>query len=289
LDYTRPEAWTTLALYHEVNEDHDKALAFVEKAISLDQRHAYAHRLRGAILMADNRPSHAAASFFRSNEIQPDVVSYEGLVDAYLATGQFKEAIASAKEAISMAPRDPRAVTLVGFALYKGAVNRQGIDRNNAVDKAKKTLRKALAIDPSFMRPLFALVDIHVELKEFRVCIELLQSGLEGNTISQDKLFGQALILCRLGEIYTQCDKFKDAMDCYNRALGLNPDLSSAQRALDRVEKMMRGADPNDPGDEIIQDVPSNDSTHSGSYRGSRQSYDYGQLASYSFVHSTPS
>lgn len=286
IDDKRPEAWTTLSLYHEVKENHDKALAFVEKAISLDQRHAFAHRLRGAILMAENRPAHAAVSFFRANEITPDIVSYEGLVDAYLATGQHKEAIASAKEVFFIAPRDTRAITLVGLALYKGAGNRQGAARQSAMEKAKRTLRKALAIDPGFLRPLFALVDIYCETHEYDVCVELLEKGLEGSTLAQDKLYGQGLILCRLGEIHSLCGRYKEAMDAYNKALGLNPELMSAQRALDRVEKIMRGADPNDHGDEIIEDAPSTDSTQSGGYRP-RTSYGY--MSSYSFTHGTPS
>lgn len=287
MDDTRPEAWAALGLYHEAHEDHEKALAFVDKAISLDQRHAYAHRLRGAILMADNRPSHAAVSFFRSNEILPDVASYEGLVDAYLAAGQFKEAIASAREAISLAPRDPRAITLVGMALYKGACNRQGAARSSAIDKAKRALRKALTIDPSLLRPLFALVAIHEEQMEFDVCIDLLQAGLEGNTVTQDRLFGHSLILCRLGEIYTLCEHYKDAMDCYNRALGINPGLTAAQKMLERLEKMLRGVHGGEHGDDIIED-PSNDSTQSGNYRNQgRSRYNYG-MSSYSFVHSPP-
>lgn len=284
IDDKRPEAWTTLALYHEMHADHDKALAFVEKAISLDQKHAFAHRLRGAILMADNRPAHAAVSFFRANEISPDVASYEGLVDAYLLAGQSKEAIAAAKEAISMAPRDPRAITLVGLALVKGASNRQGPARTSAIETAKRSLRKALTIDPTFPRPLFALVDIHAEAQEYMTCIELLKQGLEGNSASQTQTYAQDLILCRLGEMYTHAMLYGEAMEAYNRALGINPDLEVAQRALERVERMARGIDPNDPGDEVIEDAPSNDSTHSGATRPQ-----YGYMSSYSFAHGTPS
>lgn len=284
LDDKRPEAWTTLSLYHEVKENHDKALAFVEKAISLDQRHAFAHRVRGAILMAENRPSHAAVSFFRANEITPDIVNYEGLVDAYLATGKHKEAAASAKEALLMASRDPRAFTLVGLALYKGASNRYGQPRSEAIEKAKKTLHKALALDPSLLRPLFALVDIYSESHEYNVCVQLLQTALEGNTLTQDKLFGQSLILCRLGEIYMVMESFQEAMDVYNKALGLDPDMIQAQRALDRIEKILRGVDPNDPGDEVIEDTPSGESTPTYS-RGSGQRHSYGYMSSYSFAH----
>ncbi|GKY93827.1 hypothetical protein MPSEU_000349800 [Mayamaea pseudoterrestris] len=286
MDDTRPEAWTTLALYHEVHEDHEKALAFVDKAISLDQRHAYAHRLKGAILMADKRPTHASVSFFRSNEIQLDVACYEGLVDAYIGAGQYREAIASAREAISAAPRDPRAVTLVGMALYKGASHRQDVARATAIDKAKRTFQKALSIDPSLLRPLFALVGIHEEQREYDACINLLHIALEGNTLSQDRLFGHSLIFCRLGEIYARCEQYRNAMDCYNRALGINPKLTAAQKTLERLEKLLLGVNAVDNSDEVIDENPSADSAQSFSYqRHGRGHYTYA-LPSYSSAHS---
>lgn len=264
-DDKRPEAWVVLALYHEARNDHEKALAFVEKAISMDQRHSFAHRLRGSILLADNRPDHAAVSFFRSNEVAPDVTSYEGLVDSYLAAGKHKEAICAAKEAISAAPRDPRAITLVGLALAQGQLRTSdGVE--GGMEKAKRALRKALALDPSSLRPLMALVTIYQQEKDFETCIELLQQGIEGLTAAQSNMQGQDVLQSRLGQIYVLADNYTDAIHSFHTAISMNPMNAEAQRALERLEKTMRGDSTGDPDDEVVHDAPSQDSQ---SYRGS--------------------
>lgn len=240
VDDKRPEAWATLAIYYEALEDHGKATAFLEKAIALDQRHAFSFRLRGAMLMTDSRPEHASVAFFRSNIIEPDIANYEGLVDAYIAAGKFKEAIASAKEAISLAPRDPRAITLVGLALAHGSSDRQGGPNGQGLDKAKRTLRKALSFNPSSLRPLFALIDLYIREGEIDLAIEALQQGLEGSSSVQNDMYGLDHISNRLGEVFALGKRYLDAITCFHRALGMNPDLHEAQQNLDRVDKLMR-------------------------------------------------
>lgn len=254
-------AWTCLALYHKWKQ-RSEALKFVEKAIAVDQRHAFAHYIRGIVLLQEHRPEYAAVSFFRSKEIHPDIATYEGLVDAYLAAGKDKEAVASAKEAYHIAPRDPRTLTLTGLALA------QHSNSTNMV-KAKRNLAKALQMVPALNRPLFCLVEIHRLEKDYGTCIDLLKKALEV-TDRNPSMAGPVDILSKMGEVYTMMENYRDAVDAFHHALAVDPDCQPAVLALDQLEKLMRGVDPNG-SDEVVEDAPSQDNaggTPASAYRG---------------------
>lgn len=262
-------SWTCLALYHHFHKHPSEALKFVEKAISVDQRHAFAHYVRGKVLLQDHRPEYAAVSFFRSNEIRSDIATYEGLVGAYLAAGKDKEAVAAAKEAYNMAPRDPRALTLTGLALAQH-------NTLASMEKAKRTLYKALQLSPALSRPLFCLVEIHQMEKQYHACIEILQNALLEGAATSPNMAKPEEILLKLGEIYSLSENYKDAIDALHRALSVNPNHKESIQALENLEKLMRGMDPGDNLDDIIEDVPSQDSssnTPASAYRGGRPSY----------------
>lgn len=190
--------------------------AFVDKAISMDQRHAFAHRLKGGILLSRSQPDKAAASFFHANEIVRDVASYEGLVECYLAQEQYKEAICMAREALEVAPRDSRSVTLVGLAISQ-ARPAEGRDR------AKRAFRKALALDASALRPLLALVDLHVQEHDFETAVQLLSQGMEGLPEAPTIITNQDILQARLGEVHTLNENYMEAMTCFHTAISLNP------------------------------------------------------------------
>jgi len=254
LDDKRPEAWVVLSLYHYVRHDNEKAIAFADKAISLDTRHAFSHRVKGSILLADNAPEKAAASFFHANELSRDVASYEGLVECYLARQQYKEAVCMAREAIEIAPRDCRAVTLVGLALSHAKPD-EGRDR------AKLAFEKALRLDSGALRPLLALVDMHMQERDYETCVKLLERGKEGLSEAHVMHSNLDMLETRLGEVYTLNESYMEAITCFHSAKSLNPDNLEAQRGLERLEKMVKGLDPDEPGEtEIAEDQNTNES-----------------------------
>ena len=213
------------------------------------------HVIKGRISLHKGDVSGAAVCFFRANEINRyDISTYEGLVESYLASDKWKEAICMAKEAITMIPRDARAITLVGIAL-----SRVRGDVSGGKDRAKRALRKAISMDPSSStKPLLALVDIFIQEKEYDLCIDSLVKALDSSASLSDNIQsscnvthnipisqGQDLLHAKLADVHQLNENFMESLTSYHSALSLNPENVSAQRGLERLQKVMRGLDPN--------------------------------------------
>ena len=105
------------------------------------------------------------------------------------------------------------------------------------------------------MRPLMALVSIHSREKDYDTCIELLQQGIEGKSDSKNSLHGHDVLQSRLGEIFMLSERYQDAIASFQASLAMNPMNTDVQRALDRLERILRGTESNGH-DEISEEDP---------------------------------
>lgn len=251
IDDKRPEAWFSLAMYHDSRGDSEKALMFIDKAISCDSNNASCHMLKGSMLLSQGRSDMAGSCFFRANEIKRDIASYEGLVESCLRSKRYKEAICTAKEAMAFAPRDSRALCLVGLALSRAISVSKDRD-SGGQERAKKALRKAIALDPLAIRPLLALADLYMADGDIDSCIDMLKKSINdggeteitGTSPMLSRVYSRQVILnSKLGDVYSEDRKFEDAISCYHKALSMNPDCVEARRGLENLEHLMRGGE----------------------------------------------
>jgi anaphase-promoting complex subunit 7 len=251
-----------------MNTDFVNALKFVDRAISCCPNYAYAHQLRGSILLSNRKPEQAIASFQRANDISCDMDSYEGLVESYLAAEKFREALFSAKEAINLSPKDPRAMSLVGLTLaYTSKDSNRSSNKQELEERAKRALKKGLELNPSAPRPLLKLLDLYLKSKEYDKGIEILMNaidsekdGIRGGTtntwtalnvchLQPLSYYGSGaavreckdILYTKLGVVHTLTKNYIEACKAFHMALSINPSNKEARRAYDRLETTMTG------------------------------------------------
>ena len=150
-------------------------------------------------------------------------------------------------------------------------------------ESAKRALRKALSLDPLALRPLLALVELHTVERDYDACVELLSGAIErgaggrscptsfggwvggggngGGGAGGDRHHARDLLHTKLADVHALNENYSEALARYHTAVSMNPENVGAQRGLDRLERLMRGMDPDDeePSDEIEEDEEEDD------------------------------
>ncbi|KAJ1618388.1 hypothetical protein T492DRAFT_1093075 [Pavlovales sp. CCMP2436] len=116
-DRSRPEPWVAVAVFWSHKGERARALEYCERALTLDDRHACAHQLKGSLLLASSRPEQAIYSLRKANAIRGELECFVALVDAYTRVEMTREALAAAREAAALMPNCARAHALIGRVL----------------------------------------------------------------------------------------------------------------------------------------------------------------------------
>jgi len=225
---TRPEPWNAVALYCDLKGQKEKAVAFVEKSISLNSRHVYSHLLKGRLLLELRQADQAEKCFFHAYSMCKNFTALKGLVECYLSNDKLAAAHRTAKQALKLLPNTTRGLTLLGRVLMK-MPDRQP----DGPSKARKQFERALQIDRRALEPVLFLADLHMKQGRHAAAIDLLTGSLTHHQ--------RDVVHNKLAEVYVQQRQYTQALAHYHTALSLAPHSVAAGKGLDRLEKIMRG------------------------------------------------
>ncbi|KAJ4956773.1 hypothetical protein NE237_013556 [Protea cynaroides] len=237
IDPTRPEIFVTLSVLWE-GKDERAALAYAEKSLRSDERHIPGHIMKGNLFLSLNRPDAAVTAFRGAQELRPDLRSYQGLVRSYLALSKVKEALYAAREAMKAMPQSAKALKLVGDVHASNSSGRE---------KAKKFYESALRIEPGYLGAALALAELHVAEGRNGDAVSLLERYL--------KDWADDSLHIKLAQVFAATNMLQEALSHYEAALRINPHNEGAKKGLERLEKQMKGVDPDAPEEDEENEV----------------------------------
>ncbi|GJW53620.1 anaphase-promoting complex subunit 7 [Tanacetum coccineum] len=241
IDPARPEVFVALSVLWERKDDR-AAITNVEKSIRIDERHVTGHIVKGNLLLSVNQLDSAVAAFRSAHELRPDLRSYQGLVRSYLALSKTKEALYAAREAMKAMPQSAKALKLVGDVYASNSSGR---------DKAKKFYESALRLEPGYLGAALALAELHVMEGRNYEAVTLLERYL--------KDWADDSLHVKLAQVFAATNMMQDSLSHYQSALRINPLNEAAKKGLERLEKLMKGVDPDAPEEEEDNDVDDGD------------------------------
>mmetsp|Transcript_16300 Transcript_16300/g.31623 ORF Transcript_16300/g.31623 Transcript_16300/m.31623 type:complete len:578 (+) Transcript_16300:558-2291(+) len=233
IDEAQPEPWLAVAMFCDLKGDAMSALKFVGKALELNPQHVCSYHFKGALQLRMNQPELSVSAYYKAYSIRRDFAAYRGLVNAYLAIPRVSDALRTAKEALQLMPKDPRAVLLVGRVLAQTP--------GDGRKKASKAYLKALKLDPHCHEAATALADLYIDEHhmtdnaDLTPAIEVLKEALQH--CPRDSLH------VKLGDVYVVHGNLSSAWTEYNAALSMNSENVLAREGIDRLERLMPSQD----------------------------------------------
>ncbi|XP_054806558.1 anaphase-promoting complex subunit 7 isoform X2 [Prosopis cineraria] len=217
---------------------NEEAIMNFEKSIRINERHIPGYIMKGNLLLNMKRPEAAVVAFRGAQELRPDIRSYQGLVHTYLALSKIKEALYASREAMKAMPQSAKALKLVGDVHASNSSGRE---------KAKKFYESALRLEPGYLGAALALAELHVIEGRNGDAVSLLERYL--------KDWADDSLHVKLAQVFAATNMLQDALLHYQAALRLNPQNEAAKRGLERLEKQMKGVDPDAPEEDDDNDV----------------------------------
>ena len=241
VDASRPESWATASMYWDACGDKQRAMASADRGLRVDNRSVTCYLLKGRLSLGMKRVDQAILSYRAAKNIRADMPSYYGLVKSYIVAKRYKEALFAAKDAVKEIPTSARALALLGDVHAQHSQTR---------GKARQLYDKALALDPICTEAVLSLCDLEVAVHSYVEAMSLLKRH-----VSQSP---SDVIYVKLGNVCASWSQslnnesttslLDESLGYFQEALRMNPNCEAARRGVVKIEKLMKGMDP-DAGD----------------------------------------
>ncbi|EGC36206.1 hypothetical protein DICPUDRAFT_151347 [Dictyostelium purpureum] len=235
------ETWTSVSLLYFFKENIEKSIENVDRAISINESHEFAHSLRGEILLSLDEPREALPSLERAFQLSKNILTARELVRCHLILNQMREALFVAETINQLSPECSKTMALLGMVLANQPEERE---------KARKILSKALSLSPHCTDTVLTLSKLNVVEGRFQEAVDILNNQLEYQETD--------LMHTEIATVYLTKDMHEEAMIHFNSALEINPQYEPASRGLARLEMIMKGIDPDQESIEETDDQEEN-------------------------------
>jgi tetratricopeptide (TPR) repeat protein/ADP-heptose:LPS heptosyltransferase len=205
----------------------DEAIATYQRAIELAPKFPEAHYHLGNAYYAARKPQQAEASYQRALEQQPDLVEARynlGLLAQ--EAGRPRDAILHYQQTLQLQPKHPDALLNLGLSLKDAG----------QVREAQACLQKSLAMDPANTKARVNLAAIlAAQARHLAGQNDLLQAAkLCEEAVVEQPSWPEVWV--NLGVIRQAMGQVTRAIECFQRALDLQPDNADARYNLGIAE-----------------------------------------------------
>ena len=199
-----PEAMHFLGLVAHQSGKSDVAVSMIRQAIAAGFRGALAFYNLAESYRALGQTEEAVASYRQALEADPqDSYAHFGLADAYYDAGEFDSAITHYERALTLEPDHPEILNNLGDALLE----------KGETEAALARYERAVEVDPGYAGAMANIADLRAA-EDRDGALTLLRQAAQA---AED-----ADTLVQIARIFQRLDLADEAMECCDRAIGLD-------------------------------------------------------------------
>ena len=227
-DEKSANAWIAFSHLLELNNDNQRAIHAVKKALILDNNSRRGFMRHGELRLAQNDVCKAQTSFAKAHLIYQGIDSFSALVHCNCCLKRWVEAEAIAAAAVQKFSPETEAgkiaITLYGLA-----------KRDSDLKKAIEILKRSIEKKNDNIDAFDALIEIYLKDSDYDTIEALLNKYKTKNTLFY--------VNYKMAEVYTYKRDYTKAMEFVQQALQVEPNNDRAHELLEQLENVLRDND----------------------------------------------